>query len=248
MSSHRFYKEDLSFALQNGPLFCDLAGAHGKHTPTGCSTNSSGCRGPHASVRWMLSGEPLYEIPAKTITEPRQGASVKNPSKIMIEEPMYLIFNVAMSSKWGAQPPNPKNVCRGDGLDPVANAICDAFPMYLKLDYIRVYQDLSPGSLMSVGCDPSTHPTRRWILDHLDEYEDEENKLVEVRGKAFCRTDADCTVQTAHRRAHGPRSTFVRTGRCLNRRCECVSLLGARTANVVPVLEGRKALACHCAN
>ncbi|KAI9991544.1 hypothetical protein PInf_019245 [Phytophthora infestans] len=190
--------------------------------------------GPHGYVRWMLSGEPLYEIPAKTITEPPQGASVKNPSKIMIEEPMYLIFNVAMSSKWGAQPPNPKNVCRGDGLDPVANAICDAFPMYLKLDYIRVYQDLSPGSLMSVGCDPSTHPTRRWILDHLDEYEDEENKLVEVRGKAFCRTDADCTVQTAHRRAHGPRSTFVRTGRCLNRRCECVSKSWAGPRCIVP--------------
>ncbi|ETP46513.1 hypothetical protein F442_07251, partial [Phytophthora nicotianae P10297] len=114
-----------------------------------------------------------------------QGASVQNPSKIMIEEPMYIIFNVAMSSKWGAQPPNPKNSCRGDGLDPVANAICNSFPMHLKIDYIRVYQDLSSGSNMSIGCDPATHPTCQWILYHLDEYEDDENKLVEVHGKAF---------------------------------------------------------------
>ncbi|KAF1782856.1 Concanavalin A-like lectin/glucanase domain [Phytophthora cactorum] len=192
--------------------------------------------GPNGYVRWMLSGDPLYEIPAKTITEPPQGASVKNPSKIMIEEPMYLIFNVAMSSKWGAQPPNPKNPCRGDGLDPVANAICDSFPMYLKIDYIRVYQDLSSDSIMSVGCDPATHPTRQWILDHLDEYEDEENKLVEVRGKAFCRTDADCTVQTAHRRSRNSsewfsnrRSTVVLTGRCVSQRCECSSKSGRTT-------------------
>ncbi|KAE9297649.1 hypothetical protein PR003_g23442 [Phytophthora rubi] len=41
---------------------------------------------------------------------------------------------------------------------------------------------------MSVGWDPKTHPTRQWILDHLDEYEDEENKLVElfVLGIASC--------------------------------------------------------------
>ncbi|KAG6603102.1 putative beta-glucan synthesis-associated protein [Phytophthora cinnamomi] len=135
--------------------------------------------GPNGYVRWMVDGDPLYEIPAATITNPPQGASVKNPRKIMIEEPLYLIFNVAMSSKWGAQPPNPKNPCRGDGTDPVANRICDSFPMQLKIDYVRVYQDLSPDSIMSVGCDPKTHPTRQWILDHLDEYEDEENKLIE---------------------------------------------------------------------
>ncbi|OWZ03375.1 Beta-glucan synthesis-associated protein [Phytophthora megakarya] len=199
--------------------------------------------GPNGYVRWMLSGDPLYEIPAETITNPPQGGSVENPPKIMIEEPLYLIFNVAMSSKWGAQPPNPKNPCRGDGTDPVANAICDSFPMYLKIDYVRVYQDLSPGSIMSVGCDPKTHPTRQWILDHLDEYEDEENKLVEVRGKAFCRTDADCTVQTAHsrhRNLSNTRSSIVMTGRCVNQRCVCLSdtwagprCIAPRTLNAV---------------
>ncbi|KAL3666318.1 hypothetical protein V7S43_008570 [Phytophthora oleae] len=183
--------------------------------------------GPNGYVRWMLAGDPLYEIPAQTITNPPQGANVENPPKIMVEEPLYIIFNVAMSSKWGAQPPNPKNPCRGDGLDPVANAICDSFPMYLNIDYVRVYQDLSSSSTMSVGCDPSTHPTRQWILDHLPEYEDDENKLVEVRGKAFCRTDEDCTVQTSHKRRRNPTgsvsNSVVMTGRCINQRCECSS-------------------------
>ncbi|KAG2516589.1 hypothetical protein BBI17_007938, partial [Phytophthora kernoviae] len=147
--------------------------------------------GPKGYVRWMLSDQPLYEIPAQTVTNPPQGKGDTNPRKIMIEEPLYIIFNVAMSSKWGAQPPNPKNPCRGDGMDPVANRICDSFPMYLKIDYIRVYQDLSNDSIMSVGCDPKTHPTRQWIIDHLEEYEDDNNQLVVVRGKAFCRSDSD---------------------------------------------------------
>ncbi|KAF4317538.1 hypothetical protein G195_009045 [Phytophthora kernoviae 00238/432] len=151
--------------------------------------------GPKGYVRWMLSDQPLYEIPAQTVTNPPQGKGDTNPRKIMIEEPLYIIFNVAMSSKWGAQPPNPKNPCRGDGMDPVANRICDSFPMYLKIDYIRVYQDLSNDSIMSVGCDPKTHPTRQWIIDHLEEYEDDNNQLVVVRGKAFCRSDSDCMDQ-----------------------------------------------------
>ncbi|GMF22778.1 unnamed protein product [Phytophthora fragariaefolia] len=183
--------------------------------------------GPSGYVRWMVAGDPLYEIPAEAVTNPPQGASIKNPRKIMIEEPLYLIFNVAMSSKWGAQPPNPKSPCRGDGMDPIANRICDSFPMYLKIDYVRVYQDLSPDSIMSVGCDPKSHPTRQWILDHLDDYEDEDNKLVEVAGKAFCRSNEDCTVQTRRRHRsttlRNTRSAVVLTGRCVNQRCECSS-------------------------
>ncbi|KAI9985947.1 hypothetical protein PInf_024738 [Phytophthora infestans] len=48
----------------------------------------------------------------------------------------------ALSSSWGTMPPNPSQACRGDGKDPATNAICDAFPMYMKIDYIRLYQDL----------------------------------------------------------------------------------------------------------
>ncbi|KAI9909052.1 hypothetical protein PsorP6_014493 [Peronosclerospora sorghi] len=171
--------------------------------------------GKDGYVRWMLAGDPLYEIPAESVTNPPQGAMVKNPTKIMIEEPMYLILNIAMSSKWGTQPPNPNYPCRRDGMDPIVNSICDSFPMYLRVDYIRVYQDVSSTSRMSLGCDPDTHPTREWILHHLDEYQDEANKVVDVHGKGFCRTDWDCTVQTARSTNRG----FVLSGRCVKRRC-----------------------------
>ncbi|CAH0521694.1 unnamed protein product [Peronospora belbahrii] len=191
--------------------------------------------GSNGYVRWMLSGDVLYEIPAQAVTNPPQGARITNPSKIMIEEPLYIIFNVAMSSKWGAQPPNPKQPCRGDGLNPVANKICDSFPMHLKIDYVRVYQDVSLESVMSIGCDPPSHPTYEWILDHVDEYQDDENKFVEVHGKAFCRTDEDCTVETRVVDRHEEsRQAFVLTGRCRKQRCECLSKTWTGPRCIVP--------------
>lgn len=92
--------------------------------------------------------------------------------------------------------------------------------MYLKIDYIRLYQDLADDldadNYMSVGCDPKTHPTKQWIEGHIDEYEDNDNKWVEVTGKAFCKSHDDCTIGGSMAR------TPVKTGRCVNQRCECL--------------------------
>jgi hypothetical protein len=137
----------------------------------------------------------------------------------MLEEPMYIIFNVALSSSWGTKPPNPGSECRGDGNDPVANAICDSFPMYMKIDYIRLYQDLGDDldddNYMQVGCDPASHPTKKWIDGHIDEYVDDDNPWKEVSGKAFCSKDNDCTI------GGNVGTTALKTGKCVKNRCEC---------------------------
>ncbi|EEY66668.1 uncharacterized protein PITG_16750 [Phytophthora infestans T30-4] len=104
----------------------------------------------------------------------------------------------ARMDSWCATPPNPGKECRGDGKDPVTNVICDSFPMYMKIDHIRLYQDLATDleadNYMQVGCDPASHPTQEWIEAHIDEYEDNDNKWEEVAGKAFCETSDDCTI------------------------------------------------------
>ncbi|KAE9276355.1 hypothetical protein PF001_g26165 [Phytophthora fragariae] len=142
-----------------------------------------------------------------------------NPQKIMLEEPMYLIFNVALSSSWGATPPNAGKECRGDGSDPEANKICDAFPLYLKIDYIRLYQDLADDldadNYMQLGCDPKSHPTKKWIDAHIDEYQDDDNHHKEVAGKAFCKTNHDCTI------GGNLGKTLLKTGKCVKSRCQC---------------------------
>lgn len=128
---------------------------------------------------------------------------------------MYLILNVAISAQWGAIPPNPGKPCRGDGADPVVNHICDSFPMFMKIDYVRLYQDVSNTSTMTLGCDPNSHPTRKWIQDHMEDYIDDVNIYREVHGAAPCSRNQDCTIPWSKARR-------FTTGFCSKRnRCVC---------------------------
>ncbi|KDO30784.1 hypothetical protein SPRG_04685 [Saprolegnia parasitica CBS 223.65] len=172
--------------------------------------------GDDGYVRWALDGAPIFEIPASSMTNPPQGGKEPNPKKIMIEEPSYILFNVAMASAWGATPPNWQvGPCRGNASIPtpgsdefkMSNNICDSFPMYLSIDYIRVWQD---ASRMSYGCDPATHPTKEFIKAHITNYTDPLNLDLPVAGGASCKSADDCTVTTSL------------TGACVKSRCECM--------------------------
>uniref|UniRef100_A0AAV1V436 Beta-glucan synthesis-associated protein n=1 Tax=Peronospora matthiolae TaxID=2874970 RepID=A0AAV1V436_9STRA len=175
--------------------------------------------GENGYVRWMLDGSALFEVTTQALSNVPQNSKKNNPQKAMLEEPMYLIYNVALSSSWGTTPPNAGKECRGNGTDPVANAICDSFPMFMKIDYIRLYQDrgddLDKDNYMQVGCDPSTHPTKTWIDEHIEEYVDEDNPWREVSGKAFCTIDDDCTIGSSVGTAS------LKTGKCVEGRCQC---------------------------
>jgi hypothetical protein len=170
--------------------------------------------GKKGYIRWMIDDLPIFEIPAEAIENPPQDEKQTNPKKLMIEEPMYIIFNVALSTSWGARPPNPGQPCKGNGDDPKINKICDDFPMYLRIDYIRLYQDTSSNSTMSIGCDPKTHPTKKWIQGHLDQYQDSRNKVISVVGGAPCKVDEDCTVDIIA-------GAQITTGQCKNNTCRC---------------------------
>ncbi|KAF0693375.1 hypothetical protein As57867_015597, partial [Aphanomyces stellatus] len=49
--------------------------------------------GDQGYVRWSLADAPIFEIPSSALTNPPQGPNNDNPKKIMIEEPLYVIFN-----------------------------------------------------------------------------------------------------------------------------------------------------------
>ncbi|KAF0693155.1 Aste57867_15842 [Aphanomyces stellatus] len=180
--------------------------------------------GDNGYVRWSLYNQPLFEIPSSALTNPPQATAGKprNPKKIMIEEPLYVIFNVALAKAWGAVPPNADiGPCRGNATQPApgsdaykkANNICDSFPMYMEIDFIRIYQDKNT---MFIGCDPPTHPTKKWIDGHVKWYTDAKNPLVPVNGGATCNVDEDCVSALAT----GP------SGRCFKQRCSCVAGYG----------------------
>ncbi|KAG3022743.1 hypothetical protein PC120_g7945 [Phytophthora cactorum] len=87
-----------------------------------------------------------------------------NPKKIMIEEPMYIIFNVALSSSWGSE--------------------C----WFRKLSW---RWDTSDDTDMAIGCDPDTHPTKQFIKDNIDDYIDDDNPDTPVSGMSFCDSNTD---------------------------------------------------------
>ncbi|RLN44871.1 hypothetical protein BBJ28_00009698 [Nothophytophthora sp. Chile5] len=174
--------------------------------------------GDSGYLRWMIGGHPVFEIPADTVVNTPQGGTKANPQLTFPEEPSYIILNVALSSAWGTYPPNPGEPCRGDGTDEENNYICDSFPLYMKIDYVRLYQDLSDDSDMAHECDPASHPTRQFILDNLSDYVDGDNENVEVTGGAPCRDYTDCTIP------YSVLYTF-HTGTCNTDtgRCECTN-------------------------
>ncbi|OWZ17831.1 LOW QUALITY PROTEIN: hypothetical protein PHMEG_0008170 [Phytophthora megakarya] len=55
--------------------------------------------------------------------------------------------------------------------------------MYLKIDYICVYQDTSSNTDTAIGCDPSSHPKKTWIEDNIDDYTNTDNPYTAVSGK-----------------------------------------------------------------
>jgi beta-glucanase (GH16 family) len=192
-------------------------------------------------IRWMMEDQILFEVTSESVINVTQNAKNSNPVKIMLEEPMYAIFNVALSKKWAVSPPNPGKPCRGNGKDDETNRICDSFPMYMKIDYVRIYQDMGDDlpvdSYMQLGCDPASHPTKGWIDGHIDEYVDTDNPHIEVRGKAFCKKNDDCTVARVN-------SANLITGKCVNKRCECTqaSWGGPRCTVAVAELESSESL------
>ncbi|RHY56628.1 hypothetical protein DYB38_010006 [Aphanomyces astaci] len=190
--------------------------------------------GESGYVRWMLEDAPLFEIPSVTLTKPPQAGPGKprNPIKLPIEEPLYIIFNIAVARAWGATPPNADiGPCRGNASKPVPGTyefnktqnICDSFPMYMEIEYIRVYQDKSS---MFVGCDPPTHPTKQWIDGHIKWYTDAKNPMIRVDGGATCNKDDDCQSM----------SSSMPSGRCVKRRCSCVTGYGGKEDNVICVM------------
>ena len=100
--------------------------------------------GEDGFVRWYFDDVPLYEMSSKTL---RSYGST--PSRLISEEPMYLILNTAVSPKFSA---------------PCSGGPCDSiWPTNFTIDYVRVYQKEGEDR---IGCSPQTHPTNDWISAH----------------------------------------------------------------------------------
>lgn len=134
--------------------------------------------GPDGYLHWFVDSTHVFGIEAKSL-EKATGAMIP-------EEPSYLILNTAVSHVWGFPEP-----C--DGVDkltcsacwecydctnpdcqcslPDAMRGCNNLPAVMKVDFVRLYQDVDD-PLHSVGCSTPSHPTAQFIAGFSHRYAD----------------------------------------------------------------------------
>jgi len=140
-------------------------------------------------VSWYHDGNLMLHV---------EGTSISNLTGAQIPaEPMYLIFNIAMSRVWGLtsdyaiddfdddatkrncerirEETQPCFDCHDTRckcwLPPGLRYNCSALPGELKIDYVRLFQDFDD-PLHTVGCSPLNFPTEEYINAHYDFYQD----------------------------------------------------------------------------
>ena len=72
--------------------------------------------------------------------------------------------------------------------------MCDNFPAYLSIDYVRVFQATDDESQV-VGCSTPTHPTSTYIKGHPELYMSEKDRMPlqpVARGNQDCVEDRQC--------------------------------------------------------
>ncbi len=161
-------------------------------------------------IVWYIGGELIYRIRASNLRIP--GVQTGH----IPDEPMYIIFNVAMSKTWGFPNPLPPG-CSDDCYDcrdpacscAVNKGFCNTLPAHMTADYVRVWQPRND-TRYSIGCSTSHRPTRRWIDGHKERYMEalggETEPLLKIkRGGGRCGADFECG----------------RKGRCVDGACAC---------------------------
>lgn len=105
--------------------------------------------GHDASIGWTVDDELRWQVFGDAV-----GANEKVAisERVIMDEPMYIIFNLGISYNFGA----------------ISNQIFDDdWPYIMKVDWVRVYQ---PTDSINIGCDPPGMPTAAYINKHTEAY------------------------------------------------------------------------------
>ncbi|CAD6582269.1 MAG: hypothetical protein CYPHOPRED_001879, partial [Cyphobasidiales sp. Tagirdzhanova-0007] len=102
-----------------------------------------------SQITWAVGGEPTWTLKAGAF--PANAVTEIGP-RLISEEPMYMIINLGMSSKFQALQ---------------FNAL--KFPATMYIDYVRVWQ---PQGQTDISCDPPEYPTQDYINTYMEYYTD----------------------------------------------------------------------------
>jgi hypothetical protein len=149
-------------------------------------------------IKWFIDGKLICAMFGDDLQEVSE---TEIPS-----EPMYIIFNQALSKDWGfpdAYFLNCKKKC-WSCLDPecrkcaLPRNFCEKnIPASFEIDYVRVYQ-VKDDDRHILGCSPPSRPTKQWIEGHNERYVlwgslPDAKPLQDIqRGRADCTSVENC--------------------------------------------------------
>jgi Beta-glucan synthesis-associated protein SKN1/KRE6/Sbg1 len=144
-------------------------------------------------IKWFIDGKLICAM---------FGDDLQKVSETEIpSEPMYIIFNQALSKDWGfpdAYFLNCKKKC-WSCLDPecrkcaLPRNFCENnVPANFEIDYVRVYQ-VKDDDRHILGCSPPSRPTKEWIEGHNERYTLWESPEGSKPLQDIQRGGADCT-------------------------------------------------------
>lgn len=102
--------------------------------------------GEDGYITWLIDENPVWSIKADALG-PNAASEVSR--RLISEEPMYMILNLALSSKFS----------------PISDNL--QFPAEYLIDHVRIYQH---PDRVSITCDPEDHPTSEYISSHPKAY------------------------------------------------------------------------------
>ncbi|WFC97770.1 hypothetical protein MYAM1_000489 [Malassezia yamatoensis] len=105
--------------------------------------------GSDGYAAWTSAGKPAWELYPEAL---RADERVKISARQFPAEPMYIIFNLGVSSNFGS-------------VD--WKKLGEGWPFEMAVDWVRVYQD---PDAYDVGCDTEDYPTKDYIDRHIEAY------------------------------------------------------------------------------
>eukprot|EP01032_Pedospumella_encystans_P010007 gene10007-11731_t len=167
--------------------------------------------GPNGYVHWYGDGKFRFGIEQSGLDP--YGTEIPT-------EPSYVILNTAISTSWGF--PNLPPGCAGEydcktdsgkcGFNP---GFCKSLPAEFLIGHVRVYQNKNDPN-MTVGCNPRSHPTKRYIAAHPEKFAlpGAAKPLKDVKaGGGKCETAKDCNG--------GSGASKGTQGCCEGKKCHC---------------------------
>jgi len=105
--------------------------------------------GADGEVTWFIGEQRTWKVTGKSL-----GPNGNVGQRVLPQEPMSIILNFGMS----------------DGFSPINfTGLAPLFPATMRVDYMRIYQDPSDGS-MAMTCDPPGYETTAYIERHRPAY------------------------------------------------------------------------------